>query len=107
MPASRTPARLFAILCAALVAACAASASSTPSGSTGPSGSLVPTGSAGPSGSSTPSGSTGALILLCPCHGAPFDAAHDGAVIAGPTSTPLAKLPIRVDTASGSIFLAG
>ena len=46
-------------------------------------------------------------ILLCPCHSAAFDAAHDGAVIAGPTSTPLAKLPIRVDTASGSIFLGG
>ena len=46
-------------------------------------------------------------ILLCPCHSAAFDPAHDGAVIAGPASTPLAKLPIRVDTTSGSIFLAG
>jgi thiosulfate dehydrogenase [quinone] large subunit len=46
-------------------------------------------------------------ILLCPCHSAAFDPAHDGAVIEGPTRTPLAKLPIRVDTASGSIFLAG
>jgi thiosulfate dehydrogenase [quinone] large subunit len=46
-------------------------------------------------------------ILLCPCHSAAFDPSHDGAVISGPTSTPLSKLPIRVDTASGSIFLAG
>jgi len=46
-------------------------------------------------------------ILLCPCHSAAFDPAHDGAVIEGPTRTPLSKLPIRVDTASGSIFLAG
>jgi thiosulfate dehydrogenase [quinone] large subunit len=46
-------------------------------------------------------------VLLCPCHSAAFDPAHDGAVIGGPAPTPLAKLPIRVDTASGSIFLAG
>jgi thiosulfate dehydrogenase [quinone] large subunit len=46
-------------------------------------------------------------ILLCPCHSAAFDPAHDGAVIEGPTQTPLSKLPIRVDTTSGSIFLAG
>jgi thiosulfate dehydrogenase (quinone) large subunit len=46
-------------------------------------------------------------ILLCPCHSAAFDPAHDGAVIDGPASTPLAKLPIRVDTTSGLIFLAG
>jgi len=47
-----------------------------------------------------------AAILLCPCHSAAFDPAHDGAVIEGPAQTPLSKLPIRVDTASGSIFLA-
>jgi len=46
-------------------------------------------------------------ILLCPCHSAAFDPAHDGAVIEGPTQIPLSRLPIRVDTASGSIFLAG
>lgn len=46
-------------------------------------------------------------ILLCPCHSAAFDPAHDGAVIEGPTQTPLSRLPIRIDTASGSIFLAG
>jgi thiosulfate dehydrogenase [quinone] large subunit len=49
----------------------------------------------------------GDAVLLCPCHSAAFDPAHDGAVISGPTGTPLSKLPIRVDTASGSIFLAG
>jgi thiosulfate dehydrogenase [quinone] large subunit len=46
-------------------------------------------------------------ILLCPCHSAAFDPAHDGAVIAGPAATPLSKLPIRVDAGSGSIFLDG
>ena len=63
MPASRTFARLFVVLCAALVAACGISASPNPSGSTGPSGSQAPSGSDGPSGSPTPSGSTGAQIL--------------------------------------------
>jgi thiosulfate dehydrogenase (quinone) large subunit len=46
-------------------------------------------------------------VLFCPCHGAAFDPAHDAAVVAGPAPSPLVKLPIRVDTASGSIFLAG
>jgi Rieske Fe-S protein len=46
-------------------------------------------------------------VLLGPCHSAAFDPAHDGAVIDGPAPSPLSKLPIRVDTASGSIFLAG
>lgn len=63
MPASRMLARLFVIVCAALVAACAVSASPTPSRSAGPSGSPAPTGPDGPSVTPTPSGSTGALIL--------------------------------------------
>jgi len=45
-------------------------------------------------------------VLLCPCHDAAFDPSHDGAVIAGPAPSPLSKLPIRVDTASGTILLA-
>jgi thiosulfate dehydrogenase [quinone] large subunit len=44
-------------------------------------------------------------VLLCPCHGAAFDAANQAAVLAGPTRQPLAALPIVVDAASGTIYL--
>ncbi len=43
--------------------------------------------------------------LECPCHGAAFDPAHHGAVLGGPTNTPLTELPIVVDHASGVIRL--
>ncbi len=46
-------------------------------------------------------------LLLCPCHGAVFDPAQAGAVLAGPTNIPLASLPIRIDTATGRISLQG
>jgi len=46
-------------------------------------------------------------VIFCPCHGAEFDPAHDAAVIAGPTRQPLAKLPLVVDQASGTISLQG
>lgn len=42
-------------------------------------------------------------LLVCPCHGAAFDPAHDAQVVAGPTNTPLSPIPIHVDTASGRI----
>jgi thiosulfate dehydrogenase [quinone] large subunit len=45
-------------------------------------------------------------IIFCPCHGAEFDPAHDAAVIAGPTRQPLAKLPLVVDPATGTISLS-
>ena len=45
--------------------------------------------------------------LICPCHGAAFDPAHQAQVIAGPTDQPLATIPIHVDTASGRITLTG
>ena len=45
--------------------------------------------------------------LECPCHGAAFDPAHAGAVLAGPTSQPLQKLPITIDRTTGEIRLVG
>jgi len=44
-------------------------------------------------------------ILICPCHGAAFDPAADGAVLGGPTEIPLAALPLVIDPASGTILL--
>ena len=44
-------------------------------------------------------------LLLCPCHGAAFDPGHHAAVVGGPTDTPLTELPIKVDQASGKIYL--
>lgn len=44
-------------------------------------------------------------VLVCPCHGAVFDAAHRARVLAGPTNVPLASLPIVVDASSGTISL--
>jgi thiosulfate dehydrogenase [quinone] large subunit len=42
-------------------------------------------------------------LLVCPCHGAAFDPSHDAQAVAGPTNTPLASIPIHVDTSSGRI----
>jgi thiosulfate dehydrogenase (quinone) large subunit len=49
----------------------------------------------------------GSGLLVCPCHGATFDPGHNARPIAGPTDVPLAKLPIRVDAATGRITLTG
>ena len=44
-------------------------------------------------------------VIICPCHGAAFDAADHAAVLAGPTNQPLASLPLVVDPATGQIYL--
>ena len=44
-----------------------------------------------------------AQILVCPCHGAEFDPAHQAEAIAGPTNTPLP--PISVDVSGGKVIL--
>ena len=44
-------------------------------------------------------------VMLCPCHGAAFDPNDHGAVLQGPTSTPLPELPIVVDQQAGTITL--
>jgi thiosulfate dehydrogenase [quinone] large subunit len=44
-------------------------------------------------------------VLLCPCHGAAFDPTNHGAVLGGPTNTPLLELPIIVDHQAGTISL--
>jgi thiosulfate dehydrogenase [quinone] large subunit len=49
---------------------------------------------------------SGQQVLFCPCHGATFDPAHHGAVLGGPTNTPLTQLPIRVDAKTGVITLS-
>jgi len=42
-------------------------------------------------------------LMVCPCHGATFDPAHNAAVLVGPAKDPLYKLPIHVD-ASGDVY---
>lgn len=43
--------------------------------------------------------------LICPCHGATFDPAQSAAVLVGPAGTPLTKVAIHIDSATGAITL--
>ena len=44
-------------------------------------------------------------ILVCPCHGAEFDPAHQAEAIAGPTRTPLESIKVVVDRPTGDVIL--
>jgi thiosulfate dehydrogenase (quinone) large subunit len=46
-----------------------------------------------------------AQILVCPCHGAEFDPAHQAEAIAGPTRTPLTPIKVVVDASTGDVVL--
>lgn len=48
---------------------------------------------------------TTSSLLVCPCHGAQFDPAHNGKVVRGPAKTALTNVPINVDKANGAITL--
>jgi Rieske Fe-S protein len=48
---------------------------------------------------------SGSELLVCPCHGAVFDPAHQARVLAGPTRQALLELPLSVDPATGAISI--
>ena len=45
--------------------------------------------------------------LTCPCHGAIFDPARQGQVLAGPATQPLTSLPLRINEAGIIYALEG
>lgn len=44
-------------------------------------------------------------ILVCPCHGAEFDPSHDAQPVAGPAPTPLPRVPVAIDPATGNVVV--
>ncbi len=44
--------------------------------------------------------------LMCPCHGATFDAAHGARVVSGPAPSPLPEISLSIDPKSGAITVA-
>ena len=48
---------------------------------------------------------TASHIIACPCHGAEFDPANNATPIAGPTSTPLQYINVKVDPATQKVYI--
>jgi Rieske Fe-S protein len=48
----------------------------------------------------------GSVTLICPCHGAQFDAARQAQVLGGPTNQPLRPIAIRIDPTTGDVRTA-
>jgi thiosulfate dehydrogenase [quinone] large subunit len=44
-----------------------------------------------------------ANLLVCPCHGAEFDPTQNAQPVAGPAFSPLRRIPVTIDTASGQV----
>ena len=43
------------------------------------------------------------VTMICPCHGAQFDPAHQARVMAGPTNQPLAPIAIQINPQTGDV----
>lgn len=44
--------------------------------------------------------------LICPCHGATYDPAHQAAVLQGPANIPLTSVALHIDNSTGDITIA-
>ena len=45
--------------------------------------------------------------IVCPCHGAVFDAYHNAQVVGGPAPYPLQNVPIQYNPSTGNIYRTG